>query len=149
MQQEAQDAQTALAEMNAEILAEQGNTAAADKLKLQNEVRPSALTDIGAANSPKRGRPATRKRRSYLSTAMIAKAKELYALKKENLTAEIAGNDKTTQATRAATESANKLTSALKQSAEAAKILNGADLSGLVKSSGEALSNFKAIKGLM
>jgi hypothetical protein len=81
---------------------------------------------------------------------MIAKAKELYALKKENLDRGNCGQrqDHPGQSGRPLT-SANALTSALKQSAEAAKILNGADLSGLVKSSGEALSNFKAIKGLM
>lgn len=37
MQQETEDAQLALAEMNAELLAEQGNTAGADRLKLQIE----------------------------------------------------------------------------------------------------------------
>jgi hypothetical protein len=60
MQQEAQDAQTALAEMNAEILAEQGNTAAAGRLKLQIE-ETQKLADIGAA--PRRS-PGDRQQRS-------------------------------------------------------------------------------------
>lgn len=146
MQQEAQDAQTALAELNAEILAEQGNTAAADKLKLQIS-QTSALTELERKLAEARG--IGNKELIAIYQQQINKTNELYALKNRNLDAEIAGNDKTTKTNQAAITSANALTSAMKQSAEAVKILNGADLSGLVESSGQALNNFKAIKGLM
>jgi hypothetical protein len=87
MQQEAQDAADRLAELNAEIAAERGDTAGADRMKLDLEQR-KALADIDA-----KIRAAEMQGNQVLIAALEEqrnKLEELYALKARNLEKDIA-----------------------------------------------------------
>lgn len=129
MQQEAQDAAFELAELNAEILAESGNTAAADALKLQ-VAESQKLADL-----EQRRRDAEMSGNKQLVSeldALIAATKRLYDLKGENLKAEQAGADKTTKTNKAAIAQAGELATNLERSASAAKTLNSVPLDGLL-----------------
>ncbi len=129
MQNEAQDAQTALAEMNAELLAEQGNTAAADRLKLQIE-RSQRLAEL---EQKRLEAEATGNKAAAADYArMIGLLDDVIAAKSKNLEAEIAGNDKTTKTNQAAITQAGELATALERSASAAKTLNSVPLDGLL-----------------
>jgi uncharacterized membrane protein YgcG len=86
MQQEAQDAQDRIAELNAEIAAERGDTATADRLKLELQQR-QALADIDA-----KIREAEMQGNTTLLAALEEqrrKLEELYALKERNLEKDI------------------------------------------------------------
>ena len=86
MQQEAQDAQDRIAELNAEIAAERGDTATADRLKLELEQR-QALAEIDA-----KIREAEMQGNATLLAALEEqrrKLEELYALKERNLERDI------------------------------------------------------------
>lgn len=146
MQNEAEDARLALAEMNAELLAEQGNTAAADRLKLQIE-ETEKLTDIERRLAEARATGNTEAIRYY--TTMIETAKELYRVKNENLNAELDGADKTAKANQAAITQAGELATALKSAHDSARSLGEVDLGGLVGGTGQALNNLKAMRELM
>ena len=82
MQAEAQSAQDRIAELNAEIAAEKGDTATADKLKLQLE-QQQALAEIEAKLAD--ARRAQNRELIALYEEQARKAKELYDLKERNL----------------------------------------------------------------
>lgn len=82
MQAEAQSAQDRIAELNAEIAAEKGDTATADKLKLQLE-QQQALAEIEAKLAE--ARRAQNRELIALYEEQARKAKELYDLKERNL----------------------------------------------------------------
>lgn len=81
MQDEAADARQAIAELNAEILAEQGNTAAADALRRQIE-EEQRLAELEAARAQAQAEQNAELVR--LIDEQIRKTKELYDLKDQN-----------------------------------------------------------------
>lgn len=100
MQQEADDARARLAELNAEIAAERGDTATADRLKLQLQ-QEQALAEIEAKIAQARAEQNQELIRLYEEQKQ--KLLELYALKEKNLEADIKAN----QAQRTTTGSAS------------------------------------------
>lgn len=82
MQQEAQSAADRIAELNAEIAAEKGDTATADKLKLQLE-QQQALADVEAKLAE--ARRAQNRELIALYEEQKRKLQELYDLKEKNL----------------------------------------------------------------
>ena len=128
MQQEAQDAQDALAEMNAELLAEQGDTAGADRLKLQIE-ESQRLADL---EQKRREAEQTGNKEAAASYAeMIRKLGELYAAKSKNLEADIKSRTEQERTTKTQTDTTGALAVNLERAANAAQALNGVSLAGL------------------
>jgi len=128
MQQEAQDAQDALAEMNAELLAEQGYTAGADRLQLQIE-ESQRLADLEQKRLEAEQTGNKEAAASY--AAMIAKLGELYSLKGKNLEADIKSRTEQERTTKAQTDTTGELATNLERAANAAAALNGVSLAGL------------------
>lgn len=155
MQQEAQDAQTALAEMNAEIMAESGNTAGADRLKLQIE-QSTKLADLEQKRLE--AEMAGNKEAEQTYKDMISKLNELYSLKSKNLEEDIkkggaerkAADDSVANASRisVAYENAGEKIKGVAVSATTAfQSLNLIDLSGLssqVINLGESVSKIRS-----
>ena len=128
MQQETQDAQDALAEMNAELLAEQGDTAGADRLKLQIE-ESQRLADL---EQKRREAEQTGNKEAAASYAeMIRKLGELYAAKSKNLEEDIKSRTEQERTTKTQTDTTGALAANLERAANAVAALNGASLSGL------------------
>lgn len=86
MQQVTEDARARLAELNAEIAAEKGDTATADRLKLELQQR-QALAEAEAALA--QARAADNQALVALYQEQIDKLNELYTLKEKNLEADI------------------------------------------------------------
>lgn len=86
MQQEAQDAQDRIAELNAEIAAERGDTATADRMKLELEQR-QALADI--EQKIEQARMIGNQTLLAALEEQRRKLEELYALKSRNLEKDI------------------------------------------------------------
>jgi len=131
MQQEAQDAADRLAELNAEIAAERGDTATADRLKLELQQR-QALADIDA-----KIREAEMQGNTTLLAALEEqrrKLEELYALKERNLEKDIQSRQEQEQSAKSNTDTSTGL-AALADNAERARNavqgLSGIDLSPL------------------
>ena len=106
MQDEATDARQAIAELNAEILAEQGNTAAADALRRQIEEQQK-LTELEAARAQAQAEQNAELVR--LIDEQISKTKELYDLKEQNARQE-ANAAKTASATSSSSSAAGGAT---------------------------------------
>lgn len=128
MQQEAQDAEDALAEMNAELLAEQGDTPGADRLKLQIE-ESQRLADLEQKRLEAEQTGNQEAAASYAE--MIAKLSELYRLKGKNLEADIKSRTEQERTTKTQTDTTGALATNLERAASAAQSLNGVSLAGL------------------
>ncbi|MFZ4791487.1 MAG: hypothetical protein ACOYMW_11445, partial [Candidatus Competibacteraceae bacterium] len=128
MQQEAQDAQVALAEMNAEIMAESGDTAGADRLKLQIE----QSVKLAEWEQKRRDAEMTGNKEAAATYAeLIRRQEELGALKLRNQDADIAANDKTSKTNKRTITQTGELAFALNSARDAANGLNSVDLSAL------------------
>ncbi len=90
MQEEAQSAQDRIAELNAEIAAERGDSATADRLKLQLE-QQQAIAEVTAAIEAARN--ANNRELITLYEEQKRKLEELYALREKNLEADIKTRD--------------------------------------------------------
>jgi len=86
MQQEAQDAQARLAELDAEIAAAKGDTATADRLKLELEQQQNLA---GVEENLATARAANNRDLIVLYEEQKQKLEELYALKEKNLETDI------------------------------------------------------------
>ena len=128
MQQEAQDAQDAIAELNAEIAAEKGDTATADRLKLELEGK-KAIADLDAQMT-KAQMYGNRQLMEALSEQRV-KLLELYALKERNLAKDIESRQQQERTAKSQTDTSGELASNLERVASAANALNGVSLAGL------------------
>lgn len=104
MQEETQAAQDRLAELNAEIAAERGDSATADRLKLQLE-QQQAIAEVTAAIEAARN--ANNRELIALYEEQKKKLEELYTLREKNLEADIKARDTTASNNRTTTTSSN------------------------------------------
>lgn len=102
MQEETQAAQDRLAELNAEIAAERGDSATADRLKLQLE-QQQAIAEVTAAIELARNQ--NNRELITLYEEQKRKLEELYALREKNLEADIKTRDTTAANNRSTTTS--------------------------------------------
>ena len=137
MQNEAQDAQTALAEMNAELLAEQGNTAAADRLKLQIE-QSQKLAELEQKRLQAEREGNKEAAKTYAEMIRVQEA--LGEAKRKNLEADIAGE-------KSSTTGLDKQIAKVKELKGAYEGLNGTSLSGLHGQIGNIAESVAKLRG--
>lgn len=104
MQEETQSATDRIAELNAEIAAERGDSATADRLKLQLE-QQQAIAEVTAAIEAARNQ--NNRELIALYEEQKRKLEELYALREKNLEADIKTRDTQTTNNRTTTTSSN------------------------------------------